>query len=383
MSSLYFYGRYVLRLVKKGLETAANSWEDMRAHFNIILDSDDTTLTPQKHDELLFDDDTFSRSRRYFWAADSLEVFITQIKDAISEWENFWAAREPIIRAIEEVYWRRATSWHKNDPTSSEAYEISNMNLDGVLEQVRRLQNYQNQFEAFLKKTHALRDGLFNASSVIESRAATRLGENVKLLTYVSIFYLPLAFVAALWSINENYSTAAFAITTVLVAIGTYALIGNLENTIDVLRSLYRSIQTPIVDRMSRDKDRKWAEKGEGFLSFQPRREILKPSEWYVGLYWGVEVLRRLRIVPRDTPSPNVGSTPEAVATSSPNPDNAGADVGNISSEPVAKEKGKGAVAELLGNLAMAIRSLLRMNKPESRNTGAENQQEQGHVINS
>jgi hypothetical protein len=32
---------------------------------------------------------------------------------------------------------------------------------------------------------------LFNASSAVESRASTRLGENVKLLTYVIIFYLP------------------------------------------------------------------------------------------------------------------------------------------------------------------------------------------------
>lgn len=35
---------------------------------------------------------------------------------------------------------------------------------------------------------------LFNASAVIESRASTRLGENVKLLTFVSIFFLPLTF---------------------------------------------------------------------------------------------------------------------------------------------------------------------------------------------
>lgn len=37
---------------------------------------------------------------------------------------------------------------------------------------------------------------LFNASAVVESRLSTRLGQNVKLLTYVSIFYLPLAFCA-------------------------------------------------------------------------------------------------------------------------------------------------------------------------------------------
>jgi hypothetical protein len=35
---------------------------------------------------------------------------------------------------------------------------------------------------------------LFNASGVMESRASTRLGENVKLLTFVSIFFLLLSF---------------------------------------------------------------------------------------------------------------------------------------------------------------------------------------------
>jgi Mg2+ and Co2+ transporter CorA len=44
---------------------------------------------------------------------------------------------------------------------------------------------------------------LLDQLTVIESRAATRLGENVKLLTFISIFYLPLAFCAGLWSINN------------------------------------------------------------------------------------------------------------------------------------------------------------------------------------
>jgi hypothetical protein len=37
---------------------------------------------------------------------------------------------------------------------------------------------------------------LFNASAVVESRLSTKLAQNVKLLIYVSIFYLPLAFCA-------------------------------------------------------------------------------------------------------------------------------------------------------------------------------------------
>src|SRR4051812_45042400 len=35
---------------------------------------------------------------------------------------------------------------------------------------------------------------LFSASGVMESRASTRLNENIKLLTFVSIFFLPLSF---------------------------------------------------------------------------------------------------------------------------------------------------------------------------------------------
>ena len=35
---------------------------------------------------------------------------------------------------------------------------------------------------------------LFNASAVIDSRASIRQGEHIKLLTFVSIFFLPLSF---------------------------------------------------------------------------------------------------------------------------------------------------------------------------------------------
>ncbi|KAI1098319.1 hypothetical protein F4804DRAFT_128427 [Jackrogersella minutella] len=278
---------HVLRLIRRGIQAAADSWETMRNHLNRILDNDDTIVTSQEHDELLFDDDTFSRSRRYFWAVDSLQVFIAQIDDTIRQWDNFWEAKQDMIRTFEEVWWQRINSQPK-------VYRASDEDLEYVREQTSRLKDFKEQFTMFQDRTHALRNGLFSASGVIESRAATRLGENVKLLTYVSIFYLPLAFVASLWSINESYGTAAFAITAALVAIGTYVIVGNLENASDVLRSSYRSVQKPIVDRMSTDKDSRWAKKGGGFQSFQPRREVVKPSEWCVALYLGLEILRHM-----------------------------------------------------------------------------------------
>ena len=123
----------------------------------------------------------------------------------------------------------------------------------------------------------------------------------MKLLTYVSIFYLPLAFCAGIWSINESYGGTSLVITSVLVAAGTYFIVGNLENTIGALKAIYRAFKRPIVDRMAKDDDQIWSERGVGFQSFQPRREIVKPSEWYVARYWVVEILRNLK-VRRETP---------------------------------------------------------------------------------
>lgn len=59
---------------------------------------------------------------------------------------------------------------------------------------VAQLADTRKLFKDQREKAAVLRDGLFSASAVIESQASKRLGENVKLLTYVSIIYLPLAF---------------------------------------------------------------------------------------------------------------------------------------------------------------------------------------------
>ena len=152
---------HVLKLIKEGLEMAANAWEGLLAHFNVILDDQHTLLDPRGHDDLLFDDDTFSRSRLYFWAMDGLEVFITQIKDTISEWEDFWAARETMIRVFEEVHHQRMCDLGRVEavPTGTK-FELSNLYLDNIRGQINRLRDYQVHFEAFRAKTDALRGGV-------------------------------------------------------------------------------------------------------------------------------------------------------------------------------------------------------------------------------
>lgn len=178
-----------LNLIGQGLERIADRWADFIIYFDYILDGGDSLMKPAEHDNLLFDDGAFSRSRRYFWAIDCLSEFELSIADNITQWELYKTARVPSMTDLPE-YDRRQFIFAER--------------------QYRVLQNQRELFRQKLALTKALRDAvcslglldgaeadnwqLFNASAVIESRASTRLGENVKLLTFVSIFFLPLAF---------------------------------------------------------------------------------------------------------------------------------------------------------------------------------------------
>lgn len=94
------------------------------------------------------------------------------------------------------------------------------------------------EFRAKVVLVQTLRDGLFDASALIESRLSTRLGQNVQLLTYISIFYLPLGFCAALWavpSIDDSKTRIPFVITTSLICLITFVVVFNLNNIANAL----------------------------------------------------------------------------------------------------------------------------------------------------
>ncbi|KAL7802084.1 hypothetical protein V8C44DRAFT_311062 [Trichoderma aethiopicum] len=72
----------------------------------------------------------------------------------------------------------------------------------------------------------------FAWSSIHEARIATKLGQNVMLLTYVSIFYLPLGFCAALWAIpniTDVSTRLPFIVTAFCVSLLTLLVTFNME----------------------------------------------------------------------------------------------------------------------------------------------------------
>lgn len=256
-----------MNLIAQGLRKISERWDDFGSFFDFTLDGSDSLMQPSEHDNLLFDDGAFSRSRRYFWAIDCLSEFDTSISDNIKQWELYKEARvlpRVAAGALPELEYHQFKQAEK---------------------QCRVLQIQRESMRQKLASTKALRDALFSASAVIESRASTRLGENVKLLTFVNIFFLPLSFCTSLWSINDKFSTTSLIITIVLVATMTYLTMFNVNSMVQVGGTVYDSKKKTVVEAMKADSNEAWRRRGGRFEVFRPKHKDPEPSEWYITLY--------------------------------------------------------------------------------------------------
>lgn len=89
-----------MNLIAQGLGKISERWAEFHSFFDFILDGSDSLMNPSDHDNLLFDDGAFSRSRRYFWAIDCLSEFDLSISDNINQWELFKQARVLSLLAV-------------------------------------------------------------------------------------------------------------------------------------------------------------------------------------------------------------------------------------------------------------------------------------------
>ena len=263
----------LLVLVGYALGIAVVEWNKMAFYFDTLMgdhkfsQNESTLLSPEEHDSLLFDDESFSRSRKYFWVVDALSVFIDSLTDSVLTWERY--RDDFVVPVLQLEDWRETPVFLQH--------------LRSAETEVSKLLGIRNSLEKHLERTKLLRDGLFNASAVIESRAASDLGFNVKLLTYVSVFYLPLSFCTSLWSTTDTFNFKTLAIVMSLVAFSTYAIVFNLEHLAQSGSGVYRSYKHRILGRMSIDLNSKmWTDRADRFKQFEPDRRSTKPTDWYI-----------------------------------------------------------------------------------------------------
>ena len=114
-------------------------------------------LDLEKHDRFLFGDDTFSRSRRYFWVMNSLAVFQEQIDDTIRQWDFFWGARGTEIDRSAKVF--DAINGAKGYPLFGGDEAFQEVKSD-IADQQRRLKSLKSRYEGFYSNTLSLHDGV-------------------------------------------------------------------------------------------------------------------------------------------------------------------------------------------------------------------------------
>ncbi|KAF7930093.1 hypothetical protein EAE99_004286 [Botrytis elliptica] len=313
---------YAMRLVVK-------RWDELYQHIEGLLHED--FMDPATYVELLFDDENFSQSRLYFWVIGCVNEFQISIEDNVKQWTLFREARVesylernqgdvsrdndssstsskvrtgkqkkvpgPAEEIDIELLSRNADVPKENESSAS----FDNLREDNLMKiqdlakkidvEVESLINWQSQFKHQQETAQAYRDGLFNASALMESRASTRLGENVKLLTYVSIFYLPLAFCAALWAIPDITSSGTrspFILTTILVGFVTYMIVFNLGNIVKQSRRVYEPFRAGVIKQICKQSsdESEWDKRAQRFEStFGPKRGDGEPSEWWISMY--------------------------------------------------------------------------------------------------
>ncbi|CZR54582.1 uncharacterized protein PAC_04466 [Phialocephala subalpina] len=217
-------------LIHKSLVTVVSRWDEIAQFFDDLLTEKRDLLHPDHHDSLLTDDEALSRSKKYFWAIEFLKEAGNSISDNIRQTERFLGFLE------------------SNPPGTKKAENEFHLRRKRHHLTLQKLESLETRFRLKREEAVALRDGLFSASTVIDSRASIQLGQNVKLLTFVSIFFLPLSFCASVWSINNMlFSMTAFAIVTPIIGISTYIIVFNLSR----IAAFFTQLQT--LSRRSRE----------------------------------------------------------------------------------------------------------------------------------
>jgi hypothetical protein len=187
-------------------------------------------------DKLLFEDAKFTNSRRYFWAFQTLGTMNQSIKAMIDAYEDtftkdVWEGRHKTLWPLADInsgrnayWWKRMASLKKDFESEIQALRII------VMENDDRRKDIKN-----------LRDNLFSGTSVLESRKSVEQteitvaqGHNIRLLTLVNMFFLPLTFVTSVFGMTNMPGDASFwrfGVVMVTVCVPFFLLIGSMNST--------------------------------------------------------------------------------------------------------------------------------------------------------
>lgn len=220
------------------LVTLLHEYRDAAKRFKELANQI-TSLTKPPHraifdsslrDELIFESGDFVYTRRYFWASQTLGILAEEIGLMINAYrdtftDELWSGEHRTLFPGKADKSARFANWRKKMTHTRRLFECE-------IEALREIQRFINREQ---KEIKSLREWLFSGTSVAESRQGVKQalitveqGYNIKLLTLVTIFFLPLMFVTSVFGMtnmpeNDDYVPA---ITMALaICLPTYLLI--------------------------------------------------------------------------------------------------------------------------------------------------------------
>ena len=187
-------------------------------------------------DALLFEDRAFTYSRRYFWAFQTLGIINDSIKSMIDAYEHAFPAS--VWEGTHKTLWPLLD----NHSPRNEFYKKKMAHLKAQFEaEMVNLRTLIGENNARRAEIRSLRDQLFAGTAVLESRKSVeqteitvQQGHNIKLLTLVSIFFLPLTFVTTVFGMTnmpKDPNFWMFGVVLATVCIPFFVLIGSLNTT--------------------------------------------------------------------------------------------------------------------------------------------------------
>lgn len=94
-------------MIDFSIRIVVQRWDKISEYFTWLLGHRDTLSDPDAHDSLLFDDDSFTRSRRYFWAINYLAELDTSIAENIVQLKKFARENKSLREQLSQLQYLR------------------------------------------------------------------------------------------------------------------------------------------------------------------------------------------------------------------------------------------------------------------------------------
>lgn len=157
-----------MQAISMGLSEVVARWTALDDYLSDLLVED--FMKPKQYSNLLFDDENFTRSRKYFWAIGCLNEFIAGIGDNIKQWDLYYEARvKPLLDRTDLADLLDSACLVKRPEISAfengvnEAKEFKEL-VKRIRDHRESLLNIQTEFKTKLETVKALRDGVRAAS---------------------------------------------------------------------------------------------------------------------------------------------------------------------------------------------------------------------------